>query len=134
MSIGSLQGKRVVIPSSGNNVRLKVTGSLRSFEGSLIEVMMRRIKLLENVLVKLAMNELTEIQKLLLREVDSNEGKKTLTSLTRELSKKYNIPESTIKWNLRKLRDLGLIIAGNAETKGTPIRLTDAGRLVIEHL
>jgi len=96
--------------------------------------MLKRIRFLEQALVKFAMSELTDLQKTLLKKVRENEGKKTLTALTRELSKRYGIPESTVKWNLRKLRDMGLIIAGNAESKGTPVSLTEIGRLVVRHL
>ncbi|GEM_PF-1015604 len=133
MSTGSLQEQKVVTTSS-EDVAATVVSVFHAPRGSIIELMLKRIRFLEQALVKFAMSELTDLQKTLLKKVRENEGKKTLTALTRELSKRYGIPESTVKWNLRKLRDMGLIIAGNAESKGTPVSLTEIGRLVVRHL
>jgi len=54
----------------------------------------------------------------------------TLSRQAREIAKKLNIPESTVKWNLRVLRDLGLIECGSMNNKGIPIRLTYAGLII----
>ena len=58
----------------------------------------------------------------------------TLTRFAKTISKRMNIPESTAKWNLRVLRDLGLIEAGNHQINRFPLRLTKAGLAVITAL
>ena len=72
--------------------------------------------------------KLTRRQKQILVQVYLRyDGNATLTSLARELSAYLNIPESTVKWNLRLLRDAGLIRAGSYKEKNVPVRLSKAG-------
>lgn len=44
------------------------------------------------------------------------------------ISKKLKMPESTVRWNVNKLRDAKLIVSGNIEKKGVPVTLTSQGR------
>lgn len=90
---------------------------------------------LEHTLVKLALLKLTKLQKRLLLELYRNgNGDHTLSSLVRKLSVELGIPESTLKWSLRGLRDIGLIASGNIEVKGIPVSLTYAGMIVAKHI
>ena len=43
-------------------------------------------------------------------------------------------PKSTVRWNLRGLRDAGLIRAGDRENKGIPVGLTELGRLMADYI
>lgn len=57
-----------------------------------------------------------------------------VTRLVPKLSEELGCASSTV-WNgLNPLRKLGLIEYGSLENKGTPVRLTPAGRLVSENL
>ena len=79
--------------------------------------------------------KLTKRQKKILVELYLNcNGDVTLTSLARELSEKLRLPESTVKWNLRLLRDAGLIQAGSFREKNVPVRLSRAGLVLAEKL
>ncbi len=51
--------------------------------------------------------------------------------LVQRLNQEYMLPPSTVRWNLNKLRDAKLILAGNQEKKGIPVRLTKEAKLII---
>ncbi|HDJ96589.1 MAG TPA: hypothetical protein ENG45_00770 [Candidatus Aenigmarchaeota archaeon] len=55
-----------------------------------------------------------------------------VTNLLESLSRRYKIPLSTLKWNARKLRKLGLIDAGDKSCKGKVTRLTPLGKKLAE--
>ena len=50
------------------------------------------------------------------------------------LSGELGIPKSTVRWNLRGLREAGLIRAGDRENKGIPVVLTEMGQLMAEYM
>lgn len=52
--------------------------------------------------------------------------------LVNKLFVELHIPKSTVRWNLSKLRDSGLITAGNKDAKGIPIQLTEKGMLALQ--
>ena len=56
------------------------------------------------------------------------------TVLIDRLSRDMCIPKSTVRWNLRGLRDAGLIRAGDKENKGVAVELTDMGRTMAAYL
>ncbi|MEM1901357.1 MAG: hypothetical protein QW055_04460 [Candidatus Nezhaarchaeales archaeon] len=90
---------------------------------------------LEHALTRLALSKLTNLQKaILLRLYCEGNGEHTLSSLVRKLSSELGIPESTLKWSLRGLRDLGLIESGSVEVKGVPVSLTYAGLVVAKNI
>ncbi len=86
------------------------------------------------MLKKLLNKILTKHQILILNELYENGHYITVTNLIRNLSDKYKIPSSTLRWNAKKLYELELIECGNYQNKGKPVRLTDYGRLVYEIL
>jgi predicted transcriptional regulator len=57
-----------------------------------------------------------------------------VTNLVENLSINHDIPPSTLRWNLKKLVELGLIITGNSGNKGIPVKLTDSGKFVCKIL
>ena len=63
--------------------------------------------------------------------VEDFEGK-TFSYTVRRLSGDYS--ESSVKYILRRLREMELIDCGNSEERGKPLRFTDFGRKIKEVL
>jgi DNA-binding MarR family transcriptional regulator len=90
---------------------------------------------LERALTRLALSKLTELQRtILLKLYCEGNGKHTLSSLVRKLAEELEVPESTLKWSIRGLRDLGLVESGSVEVKGVPVSLTYAGLVVAKNI
>ncbi|MEM4576178.1 MAG: hypothetical protein QW701_01805 [Candidatus Nezhaarchaeales archaeon] len=90
---------------------------------------------LEFALTRLALMKLTKLQKILLLRLYSEDcNDYTLSSLVRKLSTELEVPESTLKWSLRGLRDMGLITSGGKDAKGIPVSLTYAGLIVAKNI
>jgi DNA-binding MarR family transcriptional regulator len=88
-------------------------------------------KILEDSLKKVCFRVLTNLQKRILLYIIENEKREaTLSRQAKEIARKMKIPEPTVKWNLRVLRDLNLIECGSINNKGIPIRLTYAGLII----
>lgn len=88
---------------------------------------------MEKVLLSATSNIFTEKQRLLLRWLaEEYEEKAVYTALIDRLSEDLRIPKSTVRWNLRGLRESGLIRAGDRENKGVPVSLTDMGRIMAD--
>ncbi|OYT50962.1 hypothetical protein B6U66_04760 [Candidatus Bathyarchaeota archaeon ex4484_135] len=84
--------------------------------------------------IRMAKAKLTPLQKLLLVEVKEREGQGlTMTGLAKAISAEKGIPLSTVKWNMAKLRELGLITI-RKEDKKRPCVLTTAGRILADSL
>jgi DNA-binding MarR family transcriptional regulator len=66
-------------------------------------------------------------QLLILEEVSRN-SEKTISSLLREIEKKYNVPLSTLKLNAKILREIGLISFGNSSVA----KLTSTGKIIVQ--
>jgi hypothetical protein len=92
--------------------------------------------ILKQSFIRLAQCRLSSKQKLLLKKSKNllSSHKMTLTALAEFLSTELNLPHSTIKWNLRTLRDMDLLTAGDANEKGINAKLTLAGILLCEKL
>ncbi len=58
----------------------------------------------------------------------------TLTALADVISRRTGVPYSTVKWNLRSLVDLGLLVGGDANNRGEPACFTESGLMLVEHL
>ncbi|MDW8041082.1 MAG: hypothetical protein RMJ03_06680 [Nitrososphaerota archaeon] len=52
--------------------------------------------------------------------------------LVDKLSMELHVPKSTVRWNLRKLRDSGMIVAGNRDAKGVSVKLTEKGEIALQ--
>ena len=84
--------------------------------------------------IRMASSVLTPLQKVLLVEARAREGLGlTLTALAKAISAEKGIPLSTLKWNLRRLRELGLITRRGKRGR-RPYALTTAGRILAEAL
>lgn len=80
-------------------------------------------------------NLLTKRQRSLLLAVAEKNGEdNTFSRLIRKLSAEFNIPLSTVRWNLKLLKKVGLIIAGDKNNKGISVRLTVLGAIAYESL
>ena len=77
---------------------------------------------------------LTKIQILILNEIKNNGYYSTVTSLIKEVSEKYGISPSTVRWNAKKLYELRMIECGNSERKGIPVALTKEGKRILRIL
>lgn len=90
---------------------------------------------LERALMAAASTRLTRKQRMLLEWLAEDYMEEAVyTALIDRISGELQIPKSTVRWNLRGLREAGLIIAGDKENKGIPVRLTDKGRIMVEHI
>jgi hypothetical protein len=69
-------------------------------------------------------------QILILSSVRINNGKKSISSILREISRGKNIPPSTLKLNSKILKQLGLIDFGD-KINFKPAKLTPVGKFVI---
>ena len=107
---------------------------LDSLEESL-DVHFKEIYDLERTLVDVASTHLTEKQKKLLIWITENHSEDAIyTTLIELMSEKLGIPRSTVRWNLRRLREKGIISAGDKMNKGIPVRLTEKGQIVVEYI
>jgi DNA-binding transcriptional ArsR family regulator len=51
--------------------------------------------------------------------------------LVEEISSRHELPPSTVRWNLSKLREMKLIIVGDQNNKGVPMQLTKEAEFII---
>jgi DNA-binding MarR family transcriptional regulator len=94
----------------------------------------RELGRLEQALVTAASTKLTEKQCTILRWLTHHYREKSVyTVLIQRLSEELGIPESTVRWNLKGLRDADLINAGTKDNKGVPVSLTDMGRIMASY-
>ncbi|MBN2335142.1 hypothetical protein JXL21_06240 [Candidatus Bathyarchaeota archaeon] len=91
----------------------------------------RQLGHLEQALIKAASTKLTEKQRTILQWlVHSYADAAVYTVLINRLSDELGIPESTVRWNLKGLREADLINAGTKDNKGVPVSLTVMGRIM----
>jgi DNA-binding MarR family transcriptional regulator len=89
---------------------------------------------LEQALITAASTKLTEKQCTILEWLTHHYSEKAVyTVLIQRLSEELGIPESTVRWNLKGLRDADLIKAGTKDNKGVPVSLTEMGRIMASY-
>ena len=74
---------------------------------------------------------MNEKQLLILKELAKNGHYVTVTNLLQSLSRKTGIALSTLRWNVKKLKRLGLIQCGDKNNKGVPAKLTKKALLIL---
>jgi len=90
---------------------------------------------LEGALKAAMSTRLTRKQRRLLRWlVEDYRDEMVYTALIERISEDMDIPKSTVRWNLRGLREADLITAGDRENKGVPVRLTKRGEIVANYI
>ena len=88
----------------------------------------------EQLIAMTSSTKLTQKQRIILRWLlDSYDKQTVYTVLIKKLSEDLAIPSSTIRWNLRGLRDADLIRAGDKDNKGIPVSLTPMGRIMANY-
>jgi len=81
-----------------------------------------------------ARTKLTEKQRTILNWLTTQyEDDEVYTNLIKQLSIELEIPESTVRWNLRGLREADLINAGTKDNKGVPVSLTTMGKIMASY-
>jgi DNA-binding MarR family transcriptional regulator len=89
---------------------------------------------IEQLFIMAASAKLTKKQMVILRWLIERHNKKTVyTVLIQEISRELEIPKSTVRWNLKGLRDADLIKAGDKNNKGIPVALTPMGRIMADY-
>ena len=112
----------------------RVMESLEMIRESLV-LHSKEICSMEQALMAAASSRLTEKQQELLRWMARRDDDPTVyTVLIDRYSKEQGIPRSTVRWNLRGLREAGLIIAGDRLNKGVPVALTEIGQTLADYL
>ena len=94
----------------------------------------RQLDQLEQALMTAASTKLTEKQRTILNWLTTQyEDDEVYTNLIKQLSTELEIPESTVRWNLRGLREADLINAGTKDNKGVPVSLTMMGKIMASY-
>ena len=112
----------------------RVMESLEAIRESLV-LHSKEIYGMEQALLAAASSRLTGKQQDLLRWVAGRDDEFCIyTVLIDRYSLARRIPKSTVRWNLRGLREAGLIVAGDKENKGIPVALTEMGQILADYL
>jgi len=91
--------------------------------------------ILEESLKRICSKKLTQLQKRILLHIAETEHLGlTCSGQVREISRRMGIPESTVKWSIRALREFYLIEGGNIDNRGIPAKVTYPGLLIAEGL
>ena len=94
----------------------------------------KQLTQLEQTLMTAASTKLTDKQRLILHWLTTQyEDVEVYTNLIKQLSQELDIPESTVRWNLRGLREAELINAGTKDNKGIPVSLTIMGKIMANY-
>jgi DNA-binding MarR family transcriptional regulator len=94
----------------------------------------RQLNQLDQALMTAASTKLTEKQRTILHWLTTRYGEdEVYTNLIKQLSEELEIPESTVRWNLRGLREAELINAGTKDNKGVPVSLTMMGKIMANY-
>lgn len=94
----------------------------------------KQVNRMEESLVTSATTNLTKKQRIILKWlILQYDGSEVYTNLINKISKDLDIPESTVRWNMRGLREADLIEAGTKENKGIPVSLTTMGRIMANY-
>lgn len=89
---------------------------------------------MEREIIAVASTRLTRKQLVMLRWMAGNYTEEMVyTNLIERISEVLGMPKSTVRWNMRGLRDAGFISAGDKDTKGVPVRLTERGYYMLEY-
>lgn len=129
IDIGS-QTRKVTVKLS----HAEVNAFLRSFSER--EVSTTTFQSLLGSFFQLAEARLSDSQKLVLRKSREllRHHEMTLTALADIVSQRSAVPYSTVKWNLRSLKDMGLLTGGNLSNKGQVARLTYEAQMLVDYL
>ena len=57
-----------------------------------------------------------------------------MSFLIRQFSEELKVGKSTVRVILQDLREIGLIECGSSQNKGTPVKLTPVGEVIVNQL
>ncbi|MBS7629964.1 hypothetical protein KEJ47_00055 [Candidatus Bathyarchaeota archaeon] len=115
---------------SGATSYRRLIESLDSLEASL-KLHLEGLKDFEKGVLTIASTKLTKKQVLILKWLmEHYNGDLVYTSLIEMVSEALELPKSTVRWNLKGLREAGLILAGDRNTKGITVRVTELGSFI----
>ncbi len=85
---------------------------------------------------RLAEARLSDTQKQVLRMSHEllKHHEMTLTALADQVSRRSTVPYSTAKWNLRSLKNMGLLTGGNLSNKGQLACLSSEAQMLADYL
>lgn len=129
--------KREVADFHNENNRIAVNRLMKRVDAleHSIHIHSRQLNQLEQTLMTAASSKLTEKQRTILQWMTLNHVDDIVyTNLIKQLSEELDIAESTVRWNLRGLREAELINAGTKENKGVPVSLTMMGRIMSSYV
>lgn len=91
---------------------------------------------LARAFVTLAENRLSETQKMVLcmSAQTLRFHELTVTALADLVSRRSSVPYSTVKWNLRSLVKMGLLVGGDENNRGRKASLTEPAKMLVEYL
>jgi predicted transcriptional regulator len=75
-------------------------------------------------------HRLSDKEKLILEEISNNNGNQCITSFVSLICEKYGFSKTCVWYNLRKMKESGLIVFGNSAEKGMKARITLLGLIV----
>lgn len=136
--IDSLTQLKTFIITSGNHLRdkrsyNKLLKNVDDLEESIYNHY-KEINKIEQLFLMIATNKLTKKKKEILRWLVEHYTQKTVyTVLIQKISRELEIPKSTVRWNLKGLREADLIRAGDKNNKGIPVSLTPIGRIMADY-
>jgi hypothetical protein len=58
----------------------------------------------------------------------------SLTALADLVSRRTGVPYSTVKWNIRALVAMGLLVGGDVNNRGEPAMFTEVALMLVEHM
>ena len=94
----------------------------------------KQLDKMEKALITSTTTKLTEKQRIILKWlIMQYDGSEVYTNIIDKISKDLKIPESTVRWNMRGLREADLIEAGTKDNKGIPVSLTTMGRMMADY-
>jgi predicted transcriptional regulator len=73
---------------------------------------------------------LNKKEKLILHEIGKNNDNQSITNFVSLICEKYGFSKTCVWYNLRKMKDSGLIVFGNSGERGKKARMTLLGLLV----
>ena len=85
---------------------------------------------------RLADTRLSDTQKQVLRMSHEllKHHEMTLTALADQVSRRSTVPYSTVKWNVRSLKNMGLLTGGNLSNKGQLACLSSEAQMLADYL
>jgi DNA-binding transcriptional ArsR family regulator len=94
----------------------------------------KQLDKMQKALITSTTTKLTEKQRIILKWlIMQYDGSEVYTNIIDKISKDLKIPESTVRWNMRGLREADLIEAGTKDNKGIPVSLTTTGRMMADY-